>query len=157
MLKKDGVKLLGHKISSEGLQIDEDRIKAIQDLPEPKNVKQLQQFLGTMNYLRSYVYKFAEIAEPLYALLKKGVKYDWSDECKESFRILKAALTKKPIMAVPDVTDKLQSFEVTIDSSKKGHGAVLTQIVDGRRRVISYFSKGVPAHQKKLGASRLEF
>ena len=157
LLKKDGVKFLGHRISSEGLQIDEDRIKAIQDLPEPKNVKQLQQCLGTMNYLRSYVYKFAEIAEPLYALLKKGVKYDWSDECKESFRILKTALTKKPIMAVPDVTDKLQSFEVTIDSSKKGHGAVLTQIVDGRRRVISYFSKGVPAHQKKLGASRLEF
>ena len=157
LLKKDGVKFLGHRISSEGLQIDDNRINAVQDLPEPKNKKQLQQFLGTMNYMRSFIYKFAEIAAPLYAMLKKEVHFEWAEECKESFRILKTALTKSPILAVPDVEDKLQSYEVTIDSSKKGHGAVLTQIVDGRRRVISYFSKGVPAHHKKLGASRLEF
>ena len=156
-LFKRECKWLGHRLSKQGLQIDSDRIKAVQELPEPKNQKMLMSFMGTMNYMRSFIYKFAEISAPLYNLLKKNVPFVWSDECKESFRILKTALTKAPILAIPDVEDKLQSYEVIIDSSKKGHGAVLTQIIDGERKVISYFSKGVPAQHKHLGPSRLEF
>ena len=156
-LFKREVKFLGHRISNEGLRIDEDRIKAVQELPEPKNRKQLQQFMGTMNYMRSYIRNMSAISEPLYALLKKGVPYDFNTECQESFKKLKTALTRAPVLSLPDLENSLQSYEVTIDSSKKGHAAVLTQIVDGRRRVISYFSKGVPFHHKKLGASRLEF
>ena len=114
-------------------------------------------FMGTMNYMRSFIYKFAEISAPLYDLLKKNVPFVWTDECKESFQILKTALTKAPILAIPDVEDKLQSYEAIIDSSKKGHAAVLTQIIDGERKVVSYFSKGVPAQHKHLGPSRLEF
>ena len=151
------VKFLGHRISRQGLRIDEDRIKAVHELAEPKNQKQLQQFLGVMNYMRSFIYKFAEIAAPLYELLKKNVSFNWTDECKESFQKLKTVMTRSPILAIPDVQDKLSSYQVTIDSSKKGHGGVLSQIVDGKRRIISYFSKGVPSHLKKLGATRLEF
>lgn len=156
-LFKQEVKFLGHRISRNGLKIDEDRVKAVQALPEPRNKKQLQQFLGTMNYLRSFINRFSELSAVLYGLLKKNTEYIWDDECAESFRLLKSAMTKAPVLAIPEVQDPHRSYEVTIDSSKKGHGAVLTQMIDGKRRVVSYFSKAVPTHQQKLGASRLEF
>ena len=156
-LFKREVKFLGNLISNKGLRVDQDRIKAIQELKEPNNVKQLQKFLGVMNYNRSFVKNFAKIAAPLYNLLQKNVSYTWNDECQESFDKLKECMTKAPTLSLPDVTDPLNSYILTIDSSKQGHAAVLTQIVNGKRRIISYFSKGVPAHLKKLGATRLEF
>ena len=57
---------------------------------------------------------------------------------------------------MPDLTDKHQSYVVTVDSSKLGQGATLTQMIDGRRRVIAYWSRAVPPHQRKFGATRLE-
>ena len=151
------IKFLGHKLSSEGLRIDEDKIKAVQTLQPPTSVKQLQKFLGVLNYQRSFVRGFAEKAAPLYNLLKKEVTFIWSKECQDSFESLKTAMTTSPILALPDTSDPMESYEVTIDSSKRGQGATLSQIVNGKRRIISYWSRAVPKHMQKYGATKLEF
>ena len=75
----------GYRLSSKGLQIDEHKIKAITDLPAPKNVKQMQKFLGMVNYHRNFIPKFAEKASPLYNLLRKDVKYNWDNKCQTEF------------------------------------------------------------------------
>ena len=147
---------LGYKVSSHGVKLDQEKIKPIQSLPAPTSVKQVQKFLGSMNYYRRFLRQFATMAAPLYDLLKKGKKFNWTKECQESFDKLKAALTSSPVLGVPDVSDKNRSYQVTIDSSKRGQGAVLTQEISGTRRVIAYWSRAVPKHQQKFGATRLE-
>ncbi|MCP4459200.1 MAG: DDE-type integrase/transposase/recombinase, partial [Cytophagales bacterium] len=156
-LFKREVTFLGQKLSREGLRIDDEKIKAVETLQPPTNVKQLQSFLGVVNYQRSYIKGFSIIASPLYKLLKKGEVFKFTSECMASFEALKKAIASSPVLALPDVSDPLQSFEVTVDSSKRGHGATLTQLVHGKRRVISYWSKAVPKHQQKFGPTKLEF
>jgi transposase InsO family protein len=151
------VLFLGHKLSRKGLRIDENKIKSIRQLATPNNVKGVQQFLGMLNYHRKFINAFAEKAAPLYNLLRKEVQFNWTPDCQHSFETLIHAITSSPILALPDTSDPDNSFEVTVDSSKKGHGAVLTQMVNGQRRVISYFSKSVGKHLQKLGPTKLEF
>ena len=153
----DEVTFVGYKLSREGLKICEDKIKAIVELKPPDNLRSLQRLLGMVNYNRQFLNNLVILAKPLYALLKKGTPFYWSKECQESFDKIKTALTTSPVLAIPQVHDPLNSYEVTIDASLDGFGATLTQIVSGKRRVIAYFSKAVPIHQKKFGATKLEF
>ena len=154
-LKKEA-RWLGHVVCKDGIKLDENRCQAIQKLQAPTTTKEVQKFLGIMNYNRSYIKSFAQIAAPLYDLLKKGVRFEWNKAHQESFMALKAALQSSPILAVPDLQDRNQSYIVTVDSSKRGQGATLSQIINGRRRLIGYWSRAVPKHQQKLGATRFE-
>ena len=65
------VKYLGHVISEHGISIDDDRIKAISELPDPKNTKELRSLLGAFNFVRRFVPEFAEVTAPLVELTKK--------------------------------------------------------------------------------------
>ena len=146
----------GYRLSSKGLQIDENKVKAITDLPAPTNVKQIQKFLGMVNFHRNFIPRFAEKASPLYNLLRKDVKFNWDKSCQSGFDALKNALTTAPILGFIDYDDKFESLEVVCDSSRLGHGAVLSQFDGKQRRIISYFSQSVPKHHQKLGATKLE-
>ena len=150
------VTFVGHTLSEKGLQVSDDKIKAINQLSPPVNVKTLQKFLGMVNYHRNHIKNFAQIANPLYNLLKKGTPFNWDISCQRSFDQLRNALTSAPILGIPDYTDKYESYEVVCDSSKVGHGATLSQWDGNQRRIIAYFSKSVPKHQQKLGATKLE-
>ena len=66
------VNFLGHVISAEGIAVDPDRVRAIQDWAPPKNVKQLSSFLGLARYCRRFVENFSKIAKPMTELLCKG-------------------------------------------------------------------------------------
>lgn len=150
------VKFVGHKLSRNGLTIDENKVKAITQLPAPTNVKQTQKLLGMINYHKQFIPKLAETASPLYNLLRKDTPFIWDENCTKSFETIKKALTSAPVLGFVDYTDRYQSYHVTVDSSKLGHGAVLTQWDGNKRRIISYFSKSVPKHMQKLGATKLE-
>ena len=147
----------GHKLSSEGVRVDPDKLKPILDLQPPTSVKKLQSLLGMTNYMRHFIKHYATIARPLYDLLKKGRTFIWTPECQKSFELLKKSLTESPCLALPDITDALNSYELAIDASRSGFGATLSQIVNGKRRIISYYSKAVPNHQKRFGSTKLEF
>ena len=150
------VNFVGHTLSEKGLQVSDDKIQAIKKLPPPINVKSLQSFLGMLNYHRNHIQHFAQTAAPLYNLLQKNAPFNWDDSCHESWSQLRTALMTAPILGIVDYTDKYQSYIVTIDSSKAGHGATLTQWDGNQRRIVAYFSKSVPKHQQKLGATKLE-
>ena len=150
------VKFLGHRVSRDGVKLDDDRVKAVQALPAPTSVKQIQQVLGVFNYMRAFIKGFATIASPLYNLLKKGTKFEWTQACQASFQTLKDAVTGSPVLSIPDTSDKNQSYHVIIDSSKRGQGATLSQEIGGKRRLIAYWSRAVPKHQQRFGATRLE-
>ena len=153
------ISFLGYTVSKDGVKIDNSRIQPILDLKPPTNVKGVQSIIGMFNFNRNFIKNFAAITKPLYQLLKKEQKFKWTQECQNSLDALKKALTEAPILCIPDIEDKNKSFslKVEVDSSGVGWGAVLSQVIDGKRRTVAYYSKSIPKFKRKLGASRLEF
>ena len=69
---------LGHIIGVDGVRVHEEKIRAIRDWPEPRNVMELQGFIGICTYYRKFVKNFSQLAVPLTYLTKKGA-FSWSD------------------------------------------------------------------------------
>ena len=90
--------VLGHIISSRGIEVDKAKIELISKLPSPTNIKTVKQFLGHAGFYRRFIKDFSNIAKPLYKLLEKDAKFVWPKECKESFEELKSHLTTAPIV-----------------------------------------------------------
>lgn len=86
---KSEIKYLGHIINKDGIRPMDDNIKAIRDMPIPKTVKAIRSFLGTVNFYGKFIPKIAEIRKPLNDLLKKNVKFIWTENCQQAFTKLK--------------------------------------------------------------------
>jgi hypothetical protein len=91
-------KLLGHIVSKKGVRIDPERIKRIMEIPLPSSRKGIQSFFDRINVLRCFVPNFAEIAKPIYDILKKDDNLKWSDEAKKDFNDIKQVLCHSPIL-----------------------------------------------------------
>ncbi|KAJ8758614.1 hypothetical protein K2173_000335 [Erythroxylum novogranatense] len=83
------ISFLGHVVSFEGIRVDLSKIEAIVNWKPPRNVTEVRSFLVLTGYYRRFVKGFSVIASPLTKLLRKGVKYEWSDRCHSSFDQLK--------------------------------------------------------------------
>ena len=77
--------VLGHIISSRGIEVDKAKIDIISKLPPPTNVKAIRQFLGHAGFYRRFIKDFSKIAKPLYKILEKDAKFVWEEECQKSF------------------------------------------------------------------------
>ena len=118
------IHFLGHVISQGELRMDEAKVKAIQDWEAPTKMTELRSFLGLANYYRRFISGYSAIAAPLTELLKKNRPWLWSEECEEAFEGLKAAVTKEPVLMLPDFT---KTFEIHTDASDFAIGGVLMQ------------------------------
>jgi hypothetical protein len=100
----DTTEYLSYILSPSGLSMSLDKIKAIQDWPEPRKVKDIQSFLGFANFYRQFIHKYADIVIPLTCLTRKGVPWSFTDDCRSAFNLLKEAFTTTPILThwVPD-------------------------------------------------------
>ena len=99
-------------------------MKAIREMPIPRNVKEVRTFLGMVNYYRRFTKDLSGIVEPLTKLLRKNVKFVISAEAKESFEKCKSILTTSPVLKYPDFQ---RPFIITTDASNVALGAVLSQ------------------------------
>ena len=82
------VAYLGHIIDKEGTRPDPKKVEAVKTFPIPKNPKNIKQFLGLASYYRSFIDGFSKIAAPLNQLLKKDVKFNWTEKQQEAFELL---------------------------------------------------------------------
>ncbi|XP_062158728.1 uncharacterized protein LOC133866205 [Alnus glutinosa] len=123
---KQGI-VLGHGISSKGIEVDKAKINIISKLPPPMTVKGIRSFLGHAKFYRRFIKDFSKISRPLCALLAKDTKFVWTDEFMDAFNLLKTLLTSAPIMMAPDWN---LPFELMCDASDFPLGAVLGQRVD---------------------------
>ena len=71
---KSSVEYLGHRVDAEGLRATPEKMRAIDQAPQPKNIQQLRSFLGLLNYYREFLPNLATIIQPLNDLLQKGRK-----------------------------------------------------------------------------------
>ena len=147
---------LGHHISRTGRRPVLSYLEKVKSFPRPRSVKELQRFLGTVNYYRGYIANMATIAAPLYSLTKKGAKWEWTDESEGSFASLRDKLLREPvILAFPDLE---KTFYVEADASSQGVGAVLSQEdpVANKLRPICYYSSTLTPAQSNYSAGQLE-
>ena len=145
--------VLGHVISSRGIEVDKSKIDIISKLPHPTNVKTIRQFLGHAGFYRRFIKDFAKIAKPLYKLLEKDAQFIWEEECQKSFEELKSHLTTAPIVRAPNWQ---LPFEVMCDASDLAIGAVLGQREDGKPHVVYYASKTLNEAQRNYTTTEKE-
>ena len=118
------VRFLGHILSREGVRPDEGKVRAIREMPIPKNVREIRTFLGMVNYYRRFTRDLSELVEPLTKLLKKNVKFLITPEAITSVNKCKEILTTSPVLKYPDFS---KPFIITTDASDVAVGAVLSQ------------------------------
>jgi hypothetical protein len=145
----NSVKFLGHTISKEGISVDPSKVQEVMDWKPPKLVHQNRSFLGLAGYYRRFIPDFSRIAKPMTELLKKDVKFVWSEKCDQAFHTLRKHLTSAPVLTQPDMS---KPFEVFCDASGTGLGCVLMQ----ENRVIAYTSRAVRPHEKNYPTHDLE-
>ncbi|KAI5338648.1 hypothetical protein L3X38_017919 [Prunus dulcis] len=120
--------------------VDPQKVEAVVNWPQPTSVTEVRSFLGLAGYYRRFVEGFSTIAAPLTRLTRKGVKFEWSDECEKSFSELKTRLTAAPVLTLPDDSG---NFVIYSDASQQGLGCVLMQ----HGRVIAYASRQLKKHE----------
>eukprot|EP00253_Pinus_taeda_P028572 PITA_28572 len=137
---KEG-KLLGHIISKDSIRIDPERIEAILQIPYPRNIKELQAFLGKINFLRRFIPNLAEMIRLLSNMLKKDAKVRWSLETKKAFESIKAALTQTPVLTSPQFDKDFIIFSFALEHTI---AVVLLQKDDqANEKPIAFFSRAL--------------
>jgi hypothetical protein len=115
----------------------------------PKSAHQILSFLGLAGYYPRFIPDFSRIAKPMTELLKKGVKFVWSEACDKAFRKLRELLTSAPVLAQPDNS---RAYDVYCDASDTGLSCVLMQ----ENRVIAYASRALRPHENNYPTHDLE-
>ncbi|GFV09324.1 transposon Tf2-9 polyprotein [Trichonephila clavipes] len=131
-----------------------DKTKAVQNFPEPKNVKQVQSFLGLSGYFRKFIQNYSIIAKPLSDLLRDNTVFHFGPEQQLAFQTLRQKLSENPVLHIFKQGAKL---ELHTDASKFGYGAILLQQSDDNKlHPVHYFSKKTTPQEEKYSSYELE-
>ena len=97
-------KLLGHIVSTKGVKIDPVRVEAIQKLSIPRSKRDIQSFLGKINFVRRFIPNFYELVKHITSMLKKEAEIKWTEQARSSFEDIKKAIMEAPTLISPDYT-----------------------------------------------------
>ena len=118
------ITLHGHRITKDGVKVDEAKVQAIRNMPKPVDVAGVRRLCGMTQYMSRFLPDLAETLEPIRALTQKDTPFVWPTECENAFATLKKILSESPCLAYFDATKEVV---IQVDSSKHGIGAVLLQ------------------------------
>ena len=149
---RSSVLFLGKVVSRTGVSVNPANVEKVLNWKQPVSKKEVEAFLGLVNYHREHIVGYAGIAEPLYGLTKK-TPFHWQDEQQQAFERLKMAMTSTPVLAYPNATD---AFILDTDASNHSIGAELLQVQDGKERVIGYDSLVLNNTQRRYCTTRKE-
>lgn len=110
------------RIREDEWKMDLNQIRAVKDWPRQGTTKQLQQFLGFLNFYWKFIQGYNSVATPLRGLTPALIPIKWTPEAKHAFERLKDLFTSAPIPILPDPA---RQFVVEVDASDLGVGAIL--------------------------------
>jgi len=145
--EQSSIKYLGVIILENKVQMDEEKLSGVLEWPVPTKVKQVQAFLGFVNFYQRFIENFAKMSKPLSDLTKKDSTWTWGKEQQSAFEALKKAFTTAPVLRIPNDKD---SFKLSTDASDFATGAVLSQ-KDMRTNLwhpVAFFSKSLDVHER---------
>ena len=147
--KQQEVKFFGETYTTDGHKPAQSKIKAIQEMPAPQCKKQVQSFIGMVNYLSKFSARILELAEPIRDLCKEKVPFNWGLEHDGVFQLIKKEIAAAPILAYynPKKPTMLQT-----DASCKGLVACLLQ----NQKPVYFASRALSETQKGYVAIELE-
>jgi hypothetical protein len=133
---KDGLNVVGFVCNSKGREPSADKVIKITNWKTPENAKEAKGFLGLCVYFRIWVKDFGTIADPIYSLLRKGVKWYWDPELQgKAMKTLQQAMITAPILVKIDYSPGAGEIVVGVDASLEGYGGYLGQRDLETRRV----------------------
>lgn len=144
------VKYLGHEFSEDKIEPDRERIKAIEQMGQPKSKKDLQKFLGVVNYVRSFITNLSELTAPLRELLKKNVIFNWTERQTNAFNLIKQQIVNAPILVPFDTSKEIQ---IQCDASKDGLGCCILQ----DKKPIAFASRSLSDSERNFSQIEKEF
>jgi hypothetical protein len=104
------------------VKIDPKRVESIKNLSLPRSKKDIQCFLGTINFIKRFIENFAELTKHITAMLRNNSEVKWTEEAKHSFNVIKEAITTTPVLINPDFAKEFYIFSF---ASKDTIAAVL--------------------------------
>ena len=130
---KSQIHYLGHLISENVISPLLDKLDSIKNMPVPKCMKEIKQFLGLTGYYKKFVPRFADISRPFTQLTGKEIPFNWTPKCQKSFELLKSYLCGEPILKYADTS---KPYTLYTDASKYSLVGVPTQThtidIDGK-------------------------
>lgn len=136
---KEKVKYLGYIIDKNGLHKDPQKVEAILNAPKPKDISSIKSFVGLVNFYSRFFPNLAQVLGPIYELLKKDNKFEWTKECDESFELVKSVIASDKVLIHynPELPVRL-----VCDASIYGIGAAIFHVLeDATERPISFASR----------------
>ena len=115
------VDFLSMIVGHDGIKMDQEKVKAILEWPEPKTVKGVRSFLELANFYRRFIKDYTKVARPLHDLMKKKNPFCWAKRQQVAFDTLKLHFAMAPILAFPDIDCV---FRLESDASDYATGAV---------------------------------
>lgn len=150
---KSRIIYLGYEIQNGEIRPHNDRIRALIELPPPKDRTALRSFLSFCSYYRTYVPKFSQLCSKLYQLTSTKTEFKWTPEHEDIRKNLIEILTGDRVLTIFNPNAKI---EMWVDSSSIGFGGILYNIIDGQRKVVGYFSRRTTPTEAKYHSYELE-
>ena len=122
-------------MNSEKCTFRMNKVRAVKEASHPITPSEVRSFLGLVGFSSRFIPDFATIAEPLRALTRNGVKFEWTEVQDKAFQTLKEQLTEVSILVHLNMTTNTR---VIADASPVGLGAVLVQEVNGQSSTVCY-------------------
>ena len=144
-------KLLGFIVSKRGIEIDPDKVQAIQDLSPPCAQKKVRSFMERLNYITRFISQMTAKCDPIFKMLRKHNSSEWDEECQAAFDKVKEYLTSPPAL-VPPISGKPLILYLTVQETSMG--CVLGQHDEtGRKKqAIYYLSKKFTDYESKYSS-----
>ena len=136
---KPSIVYLGHQIDKNGIHPTDDKVASIKNAPRPTDASGLRSFIGMVQYYHKFLPNLAHVLHPLYELLQKHSRWQWTVACQQAFNTVKNMIASESVLAAynPDET-----LVLACDASSYGLGAVSShRSASGQERPIAFASR----------------
>ena len=144
-------KFLGYMVTHQGIEVNPDQIRAINNLQPPRNPKKVQNLTGMTTALNRFLSQSADKCRPFFFMMNKWKGFEWTKECASAFQQLKEYLSHPPIMSSPKLDEVLFAY---IAVAPYNVSLVLIRVDSSIQKPVYYISRSL--HEAEIHYLPLE-